>query len=132
MLCGSCKNRCFRGMWQLHHHGDKNSVSSNCELMLCCVALVRTDVSEECSSSIIRVTRISELRTALAITANRCTLQRNTMSCSSQILVALMMKALHSSETSDLIRATWHNIPVDGTLLLKSGLLKCYEMYHMS
>jgi hypothetical protein len=38
------------------------------------VALVRTDVSEECSSSIIRVTRIGELGTTLAVTSNRCTL----------------------------------------------------------
>jgi hypothetical protein len=38
--------------------------------MLCRVALVRTDVSEELSASIIRVTRIDELRT-LAVTSNR-------------------------------------------------------------
>jgi hypothetical protein len=35
--------------------------------MLCHVALVRTDVSEELSASIIRVTRIGELGTTLAI-----------------------------------------------------------------
>jgi hypothetical protein len=35
------------------------------------VALVRTDVSEERSASIIRVTRISELGVALAVTSNR-------------------------------------------------------------
>jgi hypothetical protein len=39
--------------------------------MLHCVALVRTDVSEELSSSIIRVTRISELGTTLADTGNK-------------------------------------------------------------
>jgi hypothetical protein len=33
--------------------------------------LVRNDVSEECSASIIRVTRIGELGTKLAITSNR-------------------------------------------------------------
>jgi hypothetical protein len=38
--------------------------------MLCHVALVRTDVSEELSASIIRVTRIDELGT-LAVTSNR-------------------------------------------------------------
>jgi hypothetical protein len=32
------------------------------------VALVRTDFSEECSASIIRVTRIGELGTTLAVT----------------------------------------------------------------
>jgi hypothetical protein len=40
--------------------------------MLCHVALVRTDVSEERSASIIRVTRIGELG-ALAATSNRHT-----------------------------------------------------------
>jgi hypothetical protein len=39
--------------------------------MLRCVALVRTDVSEEPSTSFIRVTRISELGTTLAATSNR-------------------------------------------------------------
>jgi hypothetical protein len=38
--------------------------------MLCCVALVKTDVLEERSSSIIRVGGISELETKLAITSN--------------------------------------------------------------
>jgi hypothetical protein len=42
--------------------------------MLRRVTLVRTDVSQELSASIIRVTRIGELRT-LAITSNRRTLQ---------------------------------------------------------
>jgi hypothetical protein len=46
--------------------------------MLRRVALVRTDVSEEVSPSFIRVTRISELGTTLAVTSNRCTLRRNT------------------------------------------------------
>jgi hypothetical protein len=35
------------------------------------VALVRTDVSEELSASIIKMTRIGELGTTLAITSNR-------------------------------------------------------------
>jgi hypothetical protein len=43
-----------------------------------CVALVRTDVSEELSTSFIRVTRIGELGTTLAVTSNRRTLRRNT------------------------------------------------------
>jgi hypothetical protein len=37
------------------------------------VALVRTDVSEELSASVIRVTRICELGTTLAVTSNRRT-----------------------------------------------------------
>jgi hypothetical protein len=41
-------------------------------------ALVRTDVSEELSASIIRVTRTGELGITLAVTSNRGTLRRNT------------------------------------------------------
>jgi hypothetical protein len=41
--------------------------------MLRRVALVRTDVSEELSASFIRVTRIGELGTSIAVTSNRCT-----------------------------------------------------------
>jgi hypothetical protein len=42
--------------------------------MLHCVALVRTEVSEELSASFIRVTRIDELGTTLAVTNNQHTL----------------------------------------------------------
>jgi hypothetical protein len=42
------------------------------------VTLVRTDVSEELSTSIIRVTRIGELGTTFAVTSDRHTLRRNT------------------------------------------------------
>jgi hypothetical protein len=45
--------------------------------MLRHVALVRTDVSEETSACVIRVTRIGELETILAVTMNLCTLRRN-------------------------------------------------------
>jgi hypothetical protein len=44
--------------------------------MLRRVALVRTDVTEKPSASIIRVTRIGELGT-LAVTSNRCKLRRH-------------------------------------------------------
>jgi hypothetical protein len=45
------------------------------------VALVRTDVSEESSASMIRAKRIGELGTTLAVTTNRRTLRRNQFIC---------------------------------------------------
>jgi hypothetical protein len=45
--------------------------------MLRRVDLLRTDVSEELSASFIRVTRVGELGTTLAVTSNRRTLRRN-------------------------------------------------------
>jgi hypothetical protein len=62
------------------------------------VALVRTDVSEELSASIIRVTRIGELGTTLS-----------------------------SSETSVLTRAAWRINPEDAILHLCAHLQKTYE-----
>jgi hypothetical protein len=99
------------------------------------VTLIRTEASEELSASIIRVTRISELGTTLAVSSNRRTLRRNTNTRntsslyilrsvrwllvtaknvhSSPILATLMMDALSSSETSVLTRATRRNIQED-------------------
>jgi hypothetical protein len=78
--------------------------------MLRRVALVRTDLSEELSASIIRATRIDELGTTLAVTSNRrryFSLQHASVASygyvpSSPILVTLMMEAPSSSETSVL------------------------------
>jgi hypothetical protein len=43
--------------------------------MLRCVASIRTNFSEELRASFIRVTRIGELGTTLAVTSNRRTLR---------------------------------------------------------
>jgi hypothetical protein len=56
--------------------------------MLRRVALVRTDVSEERIASFIRVTRICELGTTLAVTSNRRTLRRKTGMSSQRASVA--------------------------------------------
>jgi hypothetical protein len=72
--------------------------------MLRCVALVRTDVSEEPSASFIRVTRIGELGTTLDATSNRC--------------------------TTVLTRATRRNIPEDTILHShRCENLKSYTVY---
>jgi hypothetical protein len=69
--------------------------------MLCRVALVSTDVSEELSASFIRVTRIGDLGTTLVV----------------------MKEALSSSETSVLTKATRRKIPED-TILQRNPYLK--------
>jgi hypothetical protein len=82
------------------------------------VALVRTDVSEELSTSIMRVRRIGELGTALAVTSNRLLVTANVSR--SPILLTLMMDAISSSETSVLTRATRRNISADS--IYESGM----------
>jgi hypothetical protein len=72
--------------------------------LLCRVALVRTDVSEEPGASFIRVTKIGELGTTQAATSNQPT------------------DAPVSSETSVLTRATRRNNPEDTILLTMESL----------
>jgi hypothetical protein len=91
--------------------------------MLRRVALVRSDVSEEHSTSFIRVKRIGELGTKLVVTSNRpsshLVLLRSVRRLlvtagvfpSSPILVTLMKEALFSSETSVLTKVTRRIIP---------------------
>jgi hypothetical protein len=72
------------------------------------VALVRIDVSEELSTSFIRVTIINELGTTLAVylrRVRRLLVTANDVP-SSPILVTLKKDAPSSSETSVLTRAT--------------------------
>jgi hypothetical protein len=68
--------------------------------MLRRVAVVRTEVSEELNASFIRVTRIGELGTTLAVT--RLLLVTASIVPSSPILVTLMKEALSFPETSVL------------------------------
>jgi hypothetical protein len=83
--------------------------------MLHQVALVRTDVAEERIASIIRVTKIGELGTTLAVTS-KLILLRAANFPSSPILATLVMEAILSSETSVLTKATRRSIREDDIL----------------
>jgi hypothetical protein len=98
--------------------------------MLRRVTLVRTEVSHELSASFIRVTRIGELGTSLALTSNRRTLR------SSPILITLTKEVLSSSETSVLTRATRRSVRrllvtasvVPSSLILEVGTMLCISL----
>jgi hypothetical protein len=85
--------------------------------MLIRVTLVRTDISEKSSASIIGVTRIGELGTTLAVTSKLLTLWRN----------AMKMEVLRSSETPFLTCTTLRNIPEDG--ILQGGCVQIFRTY---
>jgi hypothetical protein len=81
------------------------------------VAVARTDDSKGSIVTIISVTGISQLGTALIVTSNRSTLRTSvpslTVITNSSILFTLMMEAIRSSGKSVLTRATQRHISGD-------------------
>jgi hypothetical protein len=93
------------------------------------VALVRTDVSEEIITSVIKLKRISELGSMLVVTSYSVLQLSVTINVvpNQWIVFTLMTEATHYSETSVLTKSTRRYIPEDGILFshrhenLKSG-----------
>jgi hypothetical protein len=115
--------------------------------MLRRVALARTDVLEECTASVIRVTRIGELGTTLAATSNSSTLRRKKKSGFSffaacfgcQFLSTFLVRRLSPDDGGDtfserpvLTRATRRHIPEDDILLQRLRLKYRVEDFHPS
>jgi hypothetical protein len=82
--------------------------------MLRRVALVRTDVSEELHASFIKVTRIGELGTTLAVTNNGRTLRRN----------AILNSEFHTNFLSHLVfLCSVHRLLVRASVVPSSPIL---------
>jgi hypothetical protein len=87
-----------------------------CSGILLRATLIRTDVSEERSVFIVRVTRISELGTTLAVTSGVRQLLVTVNVVPSTPILATMKEALRFSETSVLTIITRRYIAEDGIL----------------
>jgi hypothetical protein len=74
--------------------------------MLRRVALERTDVSEELSASFIRVTRMGELGTTLAVTSNRRTLRRSIKTDVSEELSVSFIRVTRIGELGTMLAVT--------------------------
>jgi hypothetical protein len=111
--------RYSRTVWKIFRHISViwRLVSSG---LLGRVALERTDVSDERTASIIRVTRIDELGTTLAVTSNRSTLRRTTIP--TLLLARRFLSPLwcrrYVPPKRRFLEATRCNIPEDGILLI--------------
>jgi hypothetical protein len=94
----------------------KSTVEELCLGMLRRVALVRTDISEELSASLLFLRSVRRLLVTASVVP------------SSPIHVTLMKEALSSYEASVLIRAIWRNIPEDTILhSYRRGNLHWYQ-----
>jgi hypothetical protein len=92
--------------------------------MLRRVALVRTDVSEELSASLIRVTRIGELGTTLAVTSNGRTLRRNPNITKDVILHS------HRHENLKFYMSVTKYVRCNGSILYDRVATRCFIKYH--
>jgi hypothetical protein len=96
--------------------------------MLRRVALVKTDVSEDLSASIIRVTRIGELGT-LAVTSNRRTLRRNkkVASYSPTVLILNQTNTVNTTHTVSVRSILMLSIQLRLIFLVVSFPLASYQ-----